>query len=87
MKYFVYLLFSKNTNRGITYVGYTNNITKRLKLHNTSRGAKFTKGRIWHVIYKKTYYTKSEAMKNEYVLKKDIKKRLFLKNKYLNKIQ
>ena len=87
MKYFVYLLISKNTNRGITYVGYTNNITKRLKLHNTSRGAKFTKGRIWHVIYKKTYYTKSEAMKNEYVLKKDIKKRLFLKNKYLNKIQ
>ena len=85
MKYFVYLLISTNSNRAITYVGYTYDIKNRLRLHNTSKGAKFTKGRKWKVVYKKTYHTKSEAMKNEYILKKNKKKRLFLKNKYLNK--
>ena len=79
MKHFVYLLVSVHKKRIISYVGYTNDIKKRLKLHNTSKGAKFTRGRKWEIIYKKSYNTKSEAMKYEYKLKKDKIKREKLK--------
>ena len=82
MKHFVYLLISEQKKRLISYVGYTNNITKRLKLHNTSKGAKFTRGRKWKIIYKKTYNTKNEALKYEYKLKKDRNKREKLKKAY-----
>ena len=85
MKYSVYLIISKINQRFFTYVGYTNNIKKRLKLHNSSKGAKFTRGRKWKIIYKKSYNTKSEAMKNEYLLKKDKKKRFEIKKKYQKK--
>ena len=51
-------------NRPITYVGYTKDIKKRLELHNKSKGAKFTRGRNWKIIYKKSYKNKSIAMKN-----------------------
>ena len=83
MKHFVYLLVSFHKKRIISYVGHTNDIKKRLKLHNTSKGAKFTRGRKWKIIYKKSYNSKSEAMKKEYLLKKDKKKRLEIKKKYL----
>ena len=83
MKHFVYLIISLSDKRLISYVGYTNNIRNRLKSHNSSKGAKFTRGRKWKIIYKKSYNSKSEAMKNEYLLKKDKKKRLEIKKKYL----
>jgi len=85
MIYFVYLIISIKNDKSITYVGYTNNVDKRLLLHNTSKGAKFTKGRKWSLIYKKCYKTKSLAMKNEYLLKNDRVKRKMIKNKFLNK--
>ena len=69
--YFVYLLVSKNKNRTISYVGYTNNIKKRLELHNSSKGAKFTRGRNWKLAYSKKYENKILAMKEEYKLKKN----------------
>ena len=77
--YFVYLLVSKNKNRTISYVGYTNNINKRLKLHNNSKGAKFTRGRKWKLVYYKKYDNKILAMKEEYKLKKNYKLRSKLK--------
>ncbi len=77
--YFVYLLVSKNKNRTISYVGYTNNINKRLKLHNNSKGAKFTRGRKWKLVYYKKYDNKILAMKEEYKLKKDYKLRSKIK--------
>ena len=83
MRYFVYLLVAKSKNGLITYVGYTNNLKNRLKLHNSSKGAKFTKGKKWKILYRKVYNTKSEAMKNEYILKKNRKKRLELKKKFI----
>tara|TARA_Y100000590_G_C15557644_1_gene953460 strand:+ start:34 stop:282 length:249 start_codon:yes stop_codon:yes gene_type:complete len=75
MKYFVYLITSKVKNRSISYVGYTNNLEKRLKLHNLGKGAKFTKGKKWKLVYFESYSTKREAMKNEYKLKKNQNKR------------
>jgi len=83
MKHFVYLIISMSDKRLISYVGYTNNIRNRLKSHNSSKGAKFTRGRKWKIIYKKSYNSKSEAMKKEYLLKKDKKKRLKIKKIYL----
>ena len=82
MKYFVYLLATHHNKKIISYVGYTNNIKKRLHLHNSSKGAKFTKGRKWKIIYKKSYDTKSKAMKNEFKLKKNRFIREKLKKKY-----
>ena len=82
--YYVYLLISKRNNKYISYVGYTNNLENRLKLHNTSKGAKFTKGSIWFLAYSMKYLSKSIAMKEEYLLKHDKKKRYIIKNNFLN---
>ena len=84
MKYFVYLLINYKNGKNTSYVGYTSDLNKRLKLHNLSKGAKFTKGRKWTLVYKKCYKTKSSAMKNEYLLKKNRKLRQLIKNKFLN---
>ena len=85
MIYYVYLILSKKLNKYTTYVGYTNNIEKRLHLHNNSKGAKFTKGSYWKLIYFKKYNSKIIAMKEEYKLKKNYKLRKKIKSKYLNK--
>ena len=45
-KYYVYLIGTKINKKVISYVGYTKNVKERLKLHNTSKGAKFTRGKI-----------------------------------------
>ncbi len=66
-----------------TYVGYTKNLSQRLKLHNSSKGAKYTKGRSWKIIYSKKITSKSEAIKNEYKLKKNHLLRKKIKNKAL----
>ena len=79
MTFYVYLISSRNKKRTISYVGYTNDIKKRIKLHNSSKGAKFTRGRIWKLKYFKSYRSKKKAMKEEYKLKKNIKLRNFLK--------
>ena len=85
MPFFVYIIISKIKNRHISYVGYTNNLNHRLSLHNSSKGAKFTKGKHWKLIYKKEYPTKSIAMKNEHKLKKDRKLRNQIKLNYIKK--
>ena len=84
MNYFVYLLASYHKKRLLTYVGYTTNINKRLKLHNSSKGAKFTRGKTWEVMYMKKYNSKTEAMKNEYKLKKNKKLRNLIRTIYFN---
>ena len=64
-------------------MGYTNNLKKRLVLHNSSKGAKFTRGNKWILIYYKQLKSKSEAMKEEYKLKKNYILRKKIKNKFL----
>tara|TARA_Y100000992_G_C21243015_1_gene481735 strand:+ start:55 stop:291 length:237 start_codon:yes stop_codon:yes gene_type:complete len=78
------MILTKINERLVSYVGYTKNLKKRLELHNSSKGAKFTKGKNWKMIYSKRYSTKSLAMKNEYLLKKDFKKRNYIKYKFVN---
>ena len=83
MSFFVYMILSKHNDKFISYVGYTNNIRNRISLHNTSKGAKFTKGKKWKLIYFKKYQNKVDAMKNEYKLKKNYKLRLKIKKEFI----
>lgn len=84
MNFYVYLICSRNNNNSlISYVGYTNNLKRRIYLHNQSKGAKFTRGRKWIVAYKKKFRNKIEAMRYEYKLKKDYILRNKLKIEYL----
>ena len=76
MYHYVYILKTLNGYINKSYVGYSTDVTARLKKHNSSRGAKSTKGYKWKVIYKKRFISKSKALSFEYSLKKDRKKRL-----------
>ncbi len=81
MNFYVYVLKSSGSNyKPITYVGYTTNIGKRIALHNNGKGAKFTRGRKWKLIYKEKYKTKKEAISREYYIKKNRKLRNKIKN-------
>ena len=85
MTYFLYMLL--DTDNKISYVGYTNNLNKRLELHNNGKGAKFTRGRKWKIIYKLKCASKSEAIKSEILLKKNRTLRNKIKFEYLDKFK
>ncbi len=78
MVYFVYLIKSISPHTNKTYVGYTNNLKRRLKFHNSNKGAKSTRGLKWKIIYKKKFLDKSKAMSYEYFLKnnRSLRKRI-----------
>ena len=82
MTYFVYVIAAYNNSKLITYVGYTNNLKKRLDLHNSGKGAKFTRGRSWKIIYSEKYFTKNEAILREYYIKNNRKFRNLIKEHY-----
>ena len=72
--------------KSVTYVGYTNNLKKRIDLHNKGKGAKFTRGRKWKLIYKEKKKSKKEAISREYYIKKNRTLRNKIKNENLNSI-
>ena len=82
MHYFVYMLKSVG-KESVTYVGYTNNLNKRIDLHNNNKGAKFTRGRKWKLVYKEKFNSKKEAISREYYIKKNRTLRNKIKNKYI----
>ncbi len=82
MIYYVYMLKSKGV-KPVTYVGYTNNLAKRINLHNSGKGAKFTRGRKWALIYKEKFNSKKEAISREYYIKNNKTIRKKLKKEYL----
>ena len=73
---------SHKCKKQITYAGYTNNLKKRLSLHNSGEGAKFTRGRTWKLMYYEKYKSRKEAINRECYIKKDRKFRNLIKNKY-----
>lgn len=79
MFYFVYMLKSKSI-KPVTYIGYTKNLKKRIDLHNTGKGAKFTRGRQWTLIYKEKFQSKKEAISREYYIKNNRSLRNKIKN-------
>ena len=81
MSYYVYML-KLISKKSITYVGYTKDIKKRISLHNSGKGAKFTRGRKWKLIYKEKFSSKNKAISREYYIKKNRKLRNQIKNKF-----
>tara|TARA_Y100000590_G_scaffold216189_1_gene244954 strand:- start:3543 stop:3794 length:252 start_codon:yes stop_codon:yes gene_type:complete len=82
MTYFVYLIGNYKRSKLTTYVGFTNNLSKRINLHNNNKGAKFTKGRNWKLMYYEKFHKKKEAILREYYIKKNRKFRNSIKDKY-----
>ena len=72
------------SRKPVTYVGYTNNLKRRITLHNMSKGAKFTRGRKWKLIYKEKYGSKKEAISREYYIKNNRTLRNKIKNENFN---
>lgn len=52
------------------YTGITTDLERRLNEHNTSKGAKFTRGRQWEVVASWSYPDQSSATKAEIKFKK-----------------
>ena len=81
MTFYVYMLKTKS-KKDLTYVGFTKNLKNRIILHNAGKGAKFTRGRKWKLIYMEKYKTKKEAISREYYIKKNRVLRNKIKKKY-----
>ena len=75
MYYYVYMLKTVSGFKKKTYVGYTVDLENRLNKHNSSKGAKATRGYKWKIIFSKKFKSKSVALSYEYFLKKNRKKR------------
>lgn len=68
---FVYVLGSTGKGGFKTYVGWTDNIERRLAAHNAGKGARSTRGRTWTLLYSESFKTRSQAMSREWHLKRD----------------
>lgn len=67
MKNYTYIV---QCSDGTLYTGWTNDISKRIKVHNQGKGAKYTKSRLpVKLVYSEEYDTKQEAMQREYAIK------------------
>jgi len=82
MVFYVYLIKTLDGFNNKSYVGYTNDLPRRIDKHNNNLGAKSTKGYKWELVYKKRFYSKNKALSFEYKLKKDRNKRSKLINDF-----
>ena len=71
MDCFVYVLGTVTRTRRLTYVGWTNDITRRLAQHNAGTGARFTRGRAWILLHCERCVDRRAAMSREWHLKRD----------------
>jgi putative endonuclease len=71
MDCFVYVLGTRTKGRHLTYVGWTNDVMRRLTKHNAGKGARATRGRDWVLLHSEWFSTRREAMSREWHLKRD----------------
>ena len=71
MDCFVYVLGTATRNGPLTYVGWTNDVGRRLDQHNAGKGARFTRGRVWVLLHSERCASRSHAMSREWHLKRD----------------
>lgn len=70
---------------GSYYTGYTTDVKKRLAVHNSGKGAKYTRARLpVKLIYVEGFASKEEAMSAEALLKR---KKRPLKERFLSENQ
>jgi putative endonuclease len=66
--HYFYVLTCKD---GSLYGGYTNNLERRIKMHNEGKGAKYTRGRgPVELTYYRRYENKGDALRAEYHFKR-----------------
>ncbi|MDO8874981.1 MAG: GIY-YIG nuclease family protein [Pseudolabrys sp.] len=71
MNCFVYVLGCRHKARTMTYVGWTNDVPRRLNQHNSGKGARTTRGRTWVLLHSESFATRTEAMSREWHLKRE----------------
>ena len=57
--------------RRLTYVGWTNDVSRRLAKHNAGTGARTTRGRTWTLLHCEICASRRHAMSREWHLKRD----------------
>lgn len=67
---FVYVIGSDGAGGPRTYVGWTNDLERRLAAHNAGTGARSTRGRQWRLLYAERHPSRNDAMRREAALKK-----------------
>jgi len=65
--YYIYAL--KNKDSGYIYIGYTNDLKRRIQEHLEGR-SKYTKNGNYELVYYESYKSKIDAMARERMLKK-----------------
>ncbi|NLL90923.1 MAG: GIY-YIG nuclease family protein [Ruminococcaceae bacterium] len=61
---------------GSYYTGWTNNLEKRIGIHNSGKGGKYTRSRNpVRLVYYEEFSTKEEAQAREYEIKKLTRKK------------
>ncbi len=66
--YFAYIIRCAD---GTLYTGYTDDIARREAMHNSGRGAKYTRSRLpVKMVYHESFAARSDAMKREYAIKR-----------------
>ena len=73
MDAYVYVLGTVAKNRHLTYVGWSDDVARRLNQHNSGKGARTTRGRVWVLLHSERFATRREAMSREWHLKRDRK--------------
>jgi len=73
MDAYVYVLGTLANNRHLTYVGWSDDVARRLAQHNSGKGARTTRGRVWVLLHSERFATRREAMSREWHLKRDRK--------------
>lgn len=82
MRYFTYILLSSSKLK--TYVGHTDNLTKRLAEHNSGRST-FSKRHVpWVVLHKDEFHTEFESIEREKYFKTAAGRRWIKKNIFNN---
>ena len=71
MSSYVYVLGCLTHTRHLTYVGWTTDIARRMKQHNSGKGARSTRGRVWVLLHSESFASRHEAMSREWHLKRD----------------
>jgi putative endonuclease len=67
----VYVLGCVAKGRCLTYVGWTNDLDRRIAQHNSGNGARSTRGRQWVLLYTEQCESRQHAMSREWHLKRD----------------
>lgn len=68
---YVYVLGCLTGTGHLTYVGWTNDLVRRIEQHNSGKGARSTRGRSWTLLYSEACAGKRHAMSREWHLKRD----------------